>query len=31
MKANTDSAMKPNSFQVDPGIAFGFAGMISTS
>jgi hypothetical protein len=30
MKANTGSAMKPNSFQADPGTAFGFAGMIST-
>ena len=31
MKVNTGSVMKPNSFQADPGIVFGFAGMISTS
>jgi hypothetical protein len=30
MKVNTGSGMKPNSFQADPVIAFGFAGMIST-
>jgi hypothetical protein len=25
MKVNTDSAMKPNSFSADPGIAFGLS------
>jgi hypothetical protein len=31
MKANTDSAMKPNSFRPTAESVFGFAGMISTS
>ena len=30
MKANTGSAMKPNSLQADSGIAFGFTRTIST-
>ena len=30
MKANTGSAMKPNRFQTDSRIAFGFTGTIAT-